>query len=1136
MVRNWHTVDKDERNKILRRLGSIFRQELRLSDLSREVNKITVDNLKEDTQSGLNWAVGKDLQHAKGITKNDIMSGNNAVVWIDIEKTMSQVEKGWELDLKDPSGGIHSIGNRVDAAKEYFQAGNYMDPSFLGVSEYSGKIAFTDGRHRLVAAYQLGARTAPVIVPKDNISALRALGVVISSGIQEAEHKLMVEDLAKEYVAEYKYADIGIKSLGVPRNKMPQIKRGMQHEFLEYLHSEGIMYEYRSKPANLLKATQDEFDPDKVQKKTKKPTTGKGNRPLIVSMDNYIIDGHHRWTSIIQRNPKDHVKILQVYMPIKKLLELMHDFDGVSYEELKEDDLEEIRRTKDPLLPVDSIASNDSEGELIELPCGYFLEMPTDSPRFLIRSDDGSVVGLILAFKDGNTLHEKVIRMQPGHKRLGCVSDAYLELLNQGYEIISDSGHTHPAEKLWRSLFNKVDMFLVEQPFPNGQIKQIYSVESMKLAYRQNTVWDRLLMKKKRSFNEAGVGKIVKGVNTTVDVGPGETRKQAKKFGFKLNKKNEPPLLEYVDPEKTVSKNFVALYTKLKSDYSAHRDFPFIKDWPQINPLELTTPREPEFQAQRDFLIRSMSREMASIIEVITDRVDPTPNHNYSLWIVQRYIKGGITYWEDMYKATLYLKTFDIMKKKRIFKEKYSADINQYKTLNQLAQIHKEFGEVAVTKRGEEEELINNGEAVILLNTARVKVVVPKTSKASCYYGQNTEWCTTAKFGRNYFDEYNKKGPLYIILDKKNNRRFQLHFETQQYMDENDNPVGIDAEEANITTRSQLPISLFMAYPEIVDVLPISREEGDTWHAKTSKIDYWTDDDGQYHRDIGPAKIMNMGGARLDEWYQHGKIHRDNGPARITIQSIDNVQKSTTEEWYRNGNLDRLDGPAITTPNEKEWYKGGVKHRDGGPALIRKDGYNKWYTNGKVHRVDGPAVVDVYNGNTGDGLLWVINGERHREGGPAMINIRESGIIEMWLENDAMKQFGDDSGANYPREVPERPNVIRLVNLEETSWGQEQERSTDTKGYVMEWLSDNDPETGEIYNTWHSALVERAIGDNGKIYKWDNFDLKYMVAGPDWPPLSQDEIAGLFAKYNSPEMRKAEEEKWTSLENGYEDF
>lgn len=44
-------------------------------------------------------------------------------------------------------------------------------------------------------------------------------------------------------------------------------------------------------------------------------------------------------------------------------------------------------------------------------------------------------------------------------------------------------------------------------------------------------------------MNEDAVGRIVKGVNTTVDVGPNEISKQASKFGNKVSKDGYPPLL-----------------------------------------------------------------------------------------------------------------------------------------------------------------------------------------------------------------------------------------------------------------------------------------------------------------------------------------------------------------------------------------------------------------------------------------------------------------------------------------------------------------------------------------------------------------------------------------------------------------
>ena len=46
-----------------------------------------------------------------------------------------------------------------------------------------------------------------------------------------------------------------------------------------------------------------------------------------------------------------------------------------------------------------------------------------------------------------------------------------------------------------------------------------------------------------RVLDEAGVGKIVKGVNTTPDVKPGETRRQAAKMGFRTTNNGVPPTI-----------------------------------------------------------------------------------------------------------------------------------------------------------------------------------------------------------------------------------------------------------------------------------------------------------------------------------------------------------------------------------------------------------------------------------------------------------------------------------------------------------------------------------------------------------------------------------------------------------------
>jgi hypothetical protein len=72
---------------------------------------------------------------------------------------------------------------------------------------------------------------------------------------------------------------------------------------------------------------------------------------------------------------------------------------------------------------------------------------------------------------------------------------------------------------------------------------------------------------------------------------------------------------------------------------------------------------------------------------------------------------------------------------------------------------------------------------------------------ASCFFGRNTRWCTTSRDKNdNMFNAYAKDGPLFVILDKQSNKRWQFHFDLgqsmelrmqqNQFMDEKDHEVN----------------------------------------------------------------------------------------------------------------------------------------------------------------------------------------------------------------------------------------------------------------------------------------------------------------------------------------------------------
>ena len=64
-----------------------------------------------------------------------------------------------------------------------------------------------------------------------------------------------------------------------------------------------------------------------------------------------------------------------------------------------------------------------------------------------------------------------------------------------------------------------------------------------------------------------------------------------------------------------------------------------------------------------------------------------------------------------------------------------------------------------------------------------------KTVDAARLYGSGTKWCTAAR-NNNIFDSYNNRGRLYIIL--AGDRKFQLHYQSDQFMDERDVAVTIN--------------------------------------------------------------------------------------------------------------------------------------------------------------------------------------------------------------------------------------------------------------------------------------------------------------------------------------------------------
>lgn len=129
------------------------------------------------------------------------------------------------------------------------------------------------------------------------------------------------------------------------------------------------------------------------------------------------------------------------------------------------------------------------------------------------------------------------------------------------------------------------------------------------------------------------------------------------------------------------------------------------------------------------------------------------------------------------------LKNKDIMRFRSIDElEDYLNDDNNYNELSDRQRLRQTQKSVRNT------DLTQDAEKVY--EDSDWKVFVPKTYEASCKLGQNTNWCTATTNDDHYYKKYTKEGNLYIIISKSNSQeKYQFHFESESYMDKNDNPI-----------------------------------------------------------------------------------------------------------------------------------------------------------------------------------------------------------------------------------------------------------------------------------------------------------------------------------------------------------
>lgn len=193
------------------------------------------------------------------------------------------------------------------------------------------------------------------------------------------------------------------------------------------------------------------------------------------------------------------------------------------------------------------------------------------------------------------------------------------------------------------------------------------------------------------------------------------------------------------------------------------------------------------------------------IWEEIVGRLQRDRNGNWvdellpeTKWVLKLYKDKSPRLTEDLYKLKTregdgYIDIFNRAKERRMLRG-VEGDLFKYKSIADLGTFIEtlDIDTILGRTKGEQSSDVNSAASNIEVpyEDKEWKVIIPKSYDASCYWGNGTKWCTATRESNEWYDTYSSQGPLYIIINKHTNEKYQFHFESEQFMNKND--IDID--------------------------------------------------------------------------------------------------------------------------------------------------------------------------------------------------------------------------------------------------------------------------------------------------------------------------------------------------------
>ena len=147
-------------------------------------------------------------------------------------------------------------------------------------------------------------------------------------------------------------------------------------------------------------------------------------------------------------------------------------------------------------------------------------------------------------------------------------------------------------------------------------------------------------------------------------------------------------------------------------------------------------------------------------------------------------------------------------------------DLGKIKNHGELMKLVKKYAGEELSRRQVGERLIKEGKAEVFYKDANVQVIIPRSKKASRYFGVNTKWCTSARGVDCEYKHYAKRGTLYYVLFKKRNERFAIYIGNPRDKQLKGNPSAGNLDIFNQLDDRVNPKEFVQEYPIINKIFP----------------------------------------------------------------------------------------------------------------------------------------------------------------------------------------------------------------------------------------------------------------------------------------------------------------------------